>query len=52
MRIRKLRRNSARKGKVSVTGEVETVYSIVVGDGRRVRRVGDFDVNILVALSC
>ena len=38
-RRRSVVRRSRRKGAVSV-GEVETVYSTVVGEGRRVRRWG------------
>lgn len=38
-RKRKVLRIRRRKGKVSV-GDVETVYSTVVGEGRRVRRWG------------
>jgi len=38
-RRRKVRRMSRRTGRLKV-GEVETVYSTVVGEGRRVRRWG------------
>lgn len=39
MRRRMVVRRSRRRGRVRV-GAVETVYSIVVGEGRRVRRWG------------
>ncbi len=39
MRTRTVVRRRRRSGRVSV-GEVETVYSTVVGEGRRVRRWG------------
>lgn len=38
-RNRKVRRIRRRRGRVRA-GEVETVYSTVVGEGRRVRRCG------------
>lgn len=44
IRRRMVVKRRRRRGSVS-TGKVETVYSTVVGEGRRVRRCGGF-VNI------